>query len=338
MAAVGVSDSTIQSLAQGLNALGTGDISSLAGNTSLQNLLVMAASNAGLDYSRMLTGGLNATTANQLLESVVRYGQQIASSNNQVVKSQYAQLFGMTISDLTALLNLSSSDLVSISKNMLTYQGAISETEKGLSTLSSRMSMKDIIDNVFDNLTATIGEGIGSNAGLYATWLVTDLIESMTGGINIPTVSVMGNSVDVGTTVTNLMKLGIVGTSTLSKIGVITSSIANLGRLSLDNWGATETTGRGNGLATTIAEGNFARSNSRTSFIGNTDSSDIYNSTISAATEEAKSSVQGQEENELLVLLRDKISVDVNTIVRLLADGITIGNISDSLRMELRGA
>lgn len=135
MSSVGVSDSTIQQLAQGLNYLGTGDIASLNSNTSLQNLLVMAANQAGLDYAQLLTGGMNATTANKLLQSVVQYGQSIASTNNQVVKSQYANLFGMTISDLTSLLNLSTKDLQSISSNMLSYSSTIAETEKGLATI-----------------------------------------------------------------------------------------------------------------------------------------------------------------------------------------------------------
>ena len=148
----------------------------------------------------------------------------------------------------------------------------------------------------------------------------------------------MGNSVDLGATVTQLMKLGIVGTSTLMNIGTVVSALSNSGSLSLDRWGAEETTGRGRGLSTALAEGNFARTNSASMFVGNSSSSDMYNSTIAAATNDAKASVEGQEENELLVLLRDKIAIDVHSIAELLVSGITIGSISEPLRMELRGA
>ena len=103
MSSVGVSDSTIQSIAQGINSLATGDVTALSGNVSLQNLLVMAANAAGLDYSTLLTGGMNANTTNQLLGGLVTYLQSLAQTENQVVKSQYANLFGVTISDLTSL-------------------------------------------------------------------------------------------------------------------------------------------------------------------------------------------------------------------------------------------
>lgn len=330
MSSVGVSESTIQSLAQGLNALGTGDINSLSNNTSLQNLLVMAASNAGLDYSRMLTGGMNATTANQLLESVVRYGQQIASSNNQVVKSQYAQLFGMTISDLTSLLNLSSKDLVSISKNMLDYAGAVKETQNEISTIGNRMAFKERLDILLENVLATAGNSIANSALGYTTWMITDIVEKATGGIAIPTISVMGNAVDLNTTVTALMKTGIAGIAWISKIGTVLAGLSGANLLSLDAFNAAETTGRGRGLSTTLSEGNMARTTSQTSFIGNTSSSDIYGGSIANAKDEAVS-VQGQDEsgNEMMEVIRDRIAVDVNTIVQLLGtDGIVIRSIS----------
>lgn len=97
LGAVGVSSNTLSSLAQGINYLGTGNIDALQGNTSLQNLLVMAANRAGLDYSSMLSGGINSKDTNALLYSVVKYIQDISQGNNNVVKQQYADLFGITI-------------------------------------------------------------------------------------------------------------------------------------------------------------------------------------------------------------------------------------------------
>ena len=113
LGSVGVSDSTLQLIAQGLNYLGTGNVEGLNSSQSLQNLLVMAANKAGLDYASLLTSGIDADTTNKLLGGLVSYMQSISSNTNQVVKSQYANLFGMTISDMTAVLKLSSDDLVS---------------------------------------------------------------------------------------------------------------------------------------------------------------------------------------------------------------------------------
>ena len=118
MSALGVSENTISALATGLGYLGSGNVSALAGNTALQNLLVMAASNAGLDYGSLLTGGLNARTTNALLSSIVGIGQNIAYSGNNVVRSQYANLFGLNVSDLVSLTNITANDLKEITGNV----------------------------------------------------------------------------------------------------------------------------------------------------------------------------------------------------------------------------
>ena len=75
LASVGVSDATLSALAQGINALGTGDITTLANNPTLQSLLVMASNRAGISYAETLTGGLTAKNLNKLMESIVLYGQ-----------------------------------------------------------------------------------------------------------------------------------------------------------------------------------------------------------------------------------------------------------------------
>lgn len=317
MSSVGVSDSTIQSIAQGINSLATGSVTSLSSNTSLQNLLVMAANAAGLDYSTLLTGGMNANTTNQLLGGLVTYLQSLAQTENQVVKSQYANLFGVTISDLTSLLNLSSEDLVSISKNMLDYSGAIAETEYQLTQLSSRTSTAEMVQNVVNNVMSSVGEGIANNVAAYTTWIVTDLVEKATGGINIPTISALGNFVDINATVTQLMKTGIVGISTLGKIGTILSGFSKIGSLSLDDWGATETTGRGRGLDTTISDLNtgISTTTSQTAYIGNSSGSDMYSSSITAAKEDAQAQFGGDDTVNIEDLIKDNLVPDVRSIL-----------------------
>lgn len=325
MSSVGVSDSTIQSIAQGINSLATGDVNALSSNTSLQNLLVMAANSAGLDYSTLLTGGMNANTTNQLLQGLVTYLQSLAQTQNQVVKSQYANLFGVTISDLTSLLNLSTQDLNSIANNMLSYYNAIAETEYQLTQLSSRTSTAQKVENVLNNVMSSVGEGIANNVISYTTWLMTDLVEKATGGINIPTIGAFGNFIDLNATVTQLMKTGIVGISTLSKIGTILSGFSKIGSLSLDDWGATKTTGRGRGLDTTISDLNtgISSTTSQTAYIGNSSGSDMYSSSITAAKEDAQSQFGGEEDT---VNLDDLIKEDLVPDVKSILNELQIGN------------
>ena len=105
----------------------------------------MAASRGGLDYASMLTQGASAQQVNALLSNVVKYIQEIGSTQNLAVRSQYAQMFGMTISDMTALLNLSSADLVDISNNMLSYSDTISEVNNQLRQVGGRTHFSEMI-------------------------------------------------------------------------------------------------------------------------------------------------------------------------------------------------
>lgn len=300
LGSVGISQNTLTTLASGINALGTGDVSSLSGNTALQNLLVMGANRAGISYSEMLTKGLKADTTNALMQGIVSYMQSIASSDNQVVKAQYANLFNMTISDMSAILNLTSKDLKEISSNMLDYIGAVRETESQLKTMGSRMHMSEMLDNLFSNVQMGIAGNIANSPGLYATWMISDLIQSVTGGINIPAVSVLGTGIDLNTTVENLMKLGIVGVSTIGQIANIAGGLASKGGIDLSKWGGSNTTSRGAGF-TGISEGaqvgmvttgtSFSLSASSGTatpmYILNSSGSDIQNAALNKAYESA---------------------------------------------------
>ena len=324
LSSVGVNDATIQSLAQGLNYLGTGDVTSLTGNTSLQNLLIMAANRAGLDYSSMLINGLGAKDVNSLLRSVVSYGQEIASNNNKVVRAQYANLFGITLSDLTAIMNLTSQDLVTISKNMLDYSGAIAETEHRLSTISSRTSVSERVQNLYDNVMSSVGENIANNAVGYTTWLINDLIEQATGGINIPFISALGNGVDVNANVNQLIKLGIVGISTLAEVGNILGGLTGQNNLSIRNWNSSDTTTRNRGTGFTVmsAQG-ISRGNSEVKYTATSDGNAMYEGSIAAAKESAQAT-SSEEEPEMIKIIRDSIDKNILRIKELLEGTLTV--------------
>lgn len=277
LSSVGVSDNTIQSLAQGLNYLGTGDISGLSSNESLQRLLLMGAQLSGVDYSSVLTGGLTSTDANKLLSGVTRFGQQIASNTNQVVKSQYANLFGLTISDMTSLLNLSSEDLVNISKNMITYSSAVQEVTNQIQQIPNRMTLKDKIDTAFGNVMAGMGETISNSAVLYTTWILNEMITQSTGGgVQVPTPFIGPLNLN------NAISAGIVGISALSEIGTILSSLmSGYNGFNLDNWGAAETVSKTKGWGFTgISSKGASTTSSRVMYISSNDSDNLLNNSI----------------------------------------------------------
>lgn len=327
LSSVGLSDTTIQQLAQGIGYLGSGDIGALSSNQALQNLLLMASQRAGVDYAATLTGGMDAATANKLLRGVVTYGQEIAKNTNYVVRSKYAEMFGLTISDMTSLLNLSSQDLVNISNNMLSYSGAVAETTKQLAQIGSRMSIKEKIDTAFSNVMSTVGEGIAKNAASYTTWLVTDWIENMTGGTSIPSVLAVGSGLIWDTTIEKIIKGGIVGISAMKNVGTILSALSSTGQLSLKNWGAEDYNVRGTGFSRLITKGTSSDV-SYSAFIGDTSDSSLYQGSVAGAAQEAKTLTGVESENETTDLLKDNIAPNISQILDLLRTWDNRGGIS----------
>lgn len=302
---VGMDSSTISTIAQGLNYLGTGDVESLNSNESLQSLLAMSATRAGISYGDILNGGLDAETTNTLMKSMVEYLQSIAENtdNNQVTKSAYSNVFGFNISDLTAVSSLSSSDINNLYNDSLSYQGAMNEYSTRANQIATNTHASQILNTIFENAVASASTTIGNNIGIYGTWKTLNLIEDLTGGIAIPAISVMGNMVDLHQTVTGLAKAGIAG---LSLMGSVTSALFSGnglgGTMDVNKWGYNEYTSRGSstkGISKGIASG-FSSSSSFNS-VGSSSSSDMKSSTLSDATdsadEDAKITNKNVEEN-----------------------------------------
>lgn len=153
---LGLSSGAVNTIAQGLALLSTGNVNQLGGNQQLQTMMAMAAQNAGLSYSSILTGGLDANSVDALLASMVKYLGQIANntSGNQVVKSQWADILGLSVSDFRAISNLTQGDLDAIlAQTNLGYSGAREETQNQLAyQVIGRMSAQEKISNVLANM------------------------------------------------------------------------------------------------------------------------------------------------------------------------------------------
>lgn len=333
LASVGFGSGAISNIASALGMLGSGNVSGLASSGAMQNLLVMAANRANLNYSDLLTGGLTAKTTNTLLQSMVNYLQEIAESDNKVVKSQYAQIFGMSVSDLKAVENLKSS-VNDISKSMMGYSEAVNELYSQMGQLSSRLGIGKMMENIFANSRYGIASSIAGNPALYGLWQVTSMIEDLTGGIALPTVSVLGNSVDLNTTVTNLMRTGIVGAGTLGMIGDIISGLATtsdpakmLANLGVSSSATTQT--RGTGL------GRRSRGSSLSSsvFVGTSSGEDYYQASIVSADTQKDTLIQAQkDEDSDITLIKNNVSD-----IKLLLEAVTNGDKTLAVRFTNSG-
>ena len=322
---VGMSDATVSGLAQALGYLGSGNVSALAGS-QYQNLLVMAASRAGLGYGDLLIGGLDSNSTNALLRSMVEYLQEIAAGTNQVVKSELGRVFGVSMSDLTAALNLNTSTLNTVSSKSMNYASSIAELMLQMQMLPTRMSIGTMMDNVWNNLQWGLASNIASNPALYAIWKVTSLIQDYTGGINVPAVFAMGSGFNLNTTVENLVKLGVVGVSSLGMIGDLISGLSStaapasmLLKMGLGQGISNMVSAGGRGLS--VATSGLTTSSSV--IAGNSSGEDIYTSAKEGAKDGAQEEADAAEPTKMEEWT-EMIQNDVSKIYDLLASVIDI--------------
>lgn len=125
LSSVGMSDEAVGGIASALGQLAAGQIDGLNGS-GYGNLMVMAANRAGLSIADILQSGLSDSGANQLLGALASYLGDVygQTGNSQVVRQQFANVFGLKASDLRAAANLSDS-LGSVGGYNLGYSGML---------------------------------------------------------------------------------------------------------------------------------------------------------------------------------------------------------------------
>lgn len=332
LSSVGISDTAVNNLATAIGYLGSGNIAALTNDTAMQNLLAISAARANLDYAKILTEGLDIDTTNRLLQSVVEYLQEISNTTNNVVRSSYANIFGLSISDLQAARNLTSQDISNILRSNLTYASGIGELYRQMTMLPMRLSTGELVQNMLANAKYGLATNVAKSPVLQALWSITSLIESYTGGINIPTISVMGNMVDLNTTVENLMKLGIVGIGSLGMIGDVVSGLTSayipasmLTKLGIT--GKVQTVSRGGGFLSGLS-GLTQSASAVISTAGG--SQDIYSGTVQAAKTEAQQTFdeeKAKQDTLVKTVLVDDSGEQSNFIKNIQDTAISILNI-----------
>lgn len=343
LSGMGLSDNTTQAIGAALGQLGSGDVTSLSGS-EMQNLLVMAASRSGLNYSELLNSGLNASNTNQLMYGLTSYLAELGgSTTSNVARSQLAQTFGVSVSDLLAAQN-SMSAIDNIYKTTMSYTDMYDELNSQMNKLQDRIGIANILDNLFSNFSFSNGMNIASNPALFATWKITDMIQNATGGINIPFITAMGSGVDLNATVEGLMKLGLVGLSTLGGIGDIVSGMSSLGKEGgssmLSKLGITsgnDVITRGNGLGRQSTSMSSV-STSFSSFVGNSNGSDYGNSALASAKDSVQSEVDAKnEEKTVMDDLNDYVQGEQKELYKAMLDNVRDLNksIKDGITVSL---
>lgn len=234
---VGVSDSTISNLASAINSLGTGDLSNI--NSNISKLVMMGAATSGKSYGNLLTNGITAEDVSAIMSGITDYAKSIEGNN--VVKSQWASLFGLSISDLEALKNLNITD---------NTQTVSSDINKLFDAYANFVPTTVGLKNTFENLMFTTATNIASNDALYGSYFVTDILEksgigsalsSLGSSIASMGLKKTGGALQVAGTAINYSKLipylggllsTVIGDNALGNLGdrnSVSSAYANLG-------------------------------------------------------------------------------------------------------------
>lgn len=347
---VGLNEDTAQAIAKAVGELGSGDVTNI-GTSGVNNLLVMAAANSGLSYADLLSKGLTAQDTNTLLTSLTTYLKNLGTQtkSNNVARSQLAQTFGLKVSDLTAANNLSVTEIENVSKEMMSYADMYQELQyqfNQITTMSGRTNVGKLVNNALKNYIYQTGQSIAANPALNTMWQITDLVQNVTGGINIPFITALGTGVDLNTTVENLMKLGIVGVSTIGQIGGIINSLSSVVRgdtllkaVTPENSALTHLS-RGTGLGEHTPGGSPRRPSgegtSASDFVGNQEGTDYADSAVKKAQDASKNDVENaktenKSEDETAQYLKDMQFANQMTAIKesvrdIVEKGISVNN------------
>lgn len=297
---VGMSQEAVNSIASALGQLAAGQIDALTNGNGAGNLLVMAANEAGKSISEILAEGLNAEDTNELLQATVNYMAELAESSkdSRVVQQQLASVFGVKASDLKAATNLATNNTVSdIYGNYLTYDNMLNRLNVMAGTMHQRTSLGEMMQNVWDNGLYSLSSSMANNPISYLIYKAAGLLDATTGGISIPAVSVLGNMVDLDTTVADLMRVGSMAGGILGSIGQMVSGLSNsfngqamLAEMDIGQGSGLKVTprGTGNGVGASEMLDSSRQSVSSSGYVGNASGSDIKNSTIQEAEDSKK--------------------------------------------------
>lgn len=238
LSSVGVSDQLVTKLSQGLGMLGSGDVSGLSGDSSLEQLLVASANRGGANYGEMLTGTVTVDNVEQLMRGLYSLVTEISSSGNVVALNQYAKVFGMTVSDIRSMLNITSEGMNEISSDLKGYGELVQRVvdETSFAKLFSRTGGASIGDNLYQNFLGGAGQIIGKNAATYLGWEMADVVSGLLKGVETGVdIQPFGVGTHLNLTVGEIIKAATVSAGTLTGIASMMAGLGSLGGVNVSS-------------------------------------------------------------------------------------------------------
>lgn len=242
---VGASQNLITSLAQGLGYLGSGDVSSLNSNASLTNLLALAsAQGGGKSLGDLITSGAQASDISALMTGLYNLVSEVSKTDNIVALKEYANVFGLSISDLKSILNLTTDDIKNLTAEMMTYEDSIQRVNDQLkaSVLFGRTSVAEMVENLYSNVVDSVAAGISKHGAAYIGWKMAGIAAELTQGLTIEAAPLgMGASTDVS----KIVKASATQYAMLGNLVNLAMGLTNLAGVNLNRLEGAEKVSRG---------------------------------------------------------------------------------------------
>jgi hypothetical protein len=297
--------SNTEGLSAALGKIVAGEIEGIT-EGNMGNLLVMAANEAGKPIATILEKGLSAADTDDLLKSMVKYLAKLyeETKGSNVLAQQFANVYGVTASDLRAAANLAPS-LDEIAGHDETFSSMLKQVEDMSKSMVLRTSVGEMMENMKSNFMYSMASSLANNPVSSSLNLVANLLNDLVGGIEIPFINVYGFGFDLNATVADLMNVAALSGPILGGVGKMVAGLANLNPSNLlksfgveqgDNGLNVQTRGTAAGLSGGTLSGG---GQSESGYVGNESSDDVKNKTISDASSGPESQVaEAKEEQE----------------------------------------
>lgn len=328
LSSVGMSEGAVSGLAGILGQVAAGKLEGITGGGQ-GNLVIMAANQAGLSMSDILSSGLDQNTTNVLMNSMVDYLAKIynESGNSKVIQQQIASVYGLSASDLKAAVNLSKSRSA-VARNGLDYNSAMARLYSMADTMGKRTSVAEMMTNMWGNIEYGLSDGIATNPVTYGIYKAGKMLKDLTGGINFGIPLVMGNGMPVTFNIADLMLTGALAGGALGSMGKLVTSGGAGGFTGKSMLKAVGLTGngisvvtRGNGSSLSTIGG--VTTSESGSMVGNSSSDDVQSKTMSDQTDQTKSETASavDESDEVKLSTVDTHILDILDVLRTIKDG-----------------
>lgn len=236
---LGVSSGLIQSISSAIGNLASGDITTLSGNTSMMNLLALASTKGGADFSKLITGDVDATAIDAIFTGLISIVQEITKSENKVALTEYSRNFGIAISDLSALRNVSDTTIKALKEQVQTVKSLNEQVDKEstFAKLMERTGGASLGENLYQNFLYSSGKAIGFSPVTYLAWQMGDILAGALQGVKT---EIAPWGMGVSLTPSQIVKAAMTTAAALPGLGIMMSNAKSLNGINLSALGEGE--------------------------------------------------------------------------------------------------